>query len=67
MGRHSYHHRRPASSYESLEFVSGAPELPAGYAGSILLALFPPFWRRIMDGEVKRLRNEQFGGARLAA
>ena len=26
-----------------------APELPFGYAGSILLALAPPLWRRVMD------------------
>jgi alkane 1-monooxygenase len=26
-----------------------APQLPAGYAVLIILALFPPLWRRIMD------------------
>jgi len=52
MGRHSYHHRRPSASYQNLEFVRQAPELPAGYAGSILLALVPPLWRRVMDKEV---------------
>jgi alkane 1-monooxygenase len=48
MGRHSHHHRRPAASFETLKAHS-APELPFGYAGSILLALAPPLWRRVMD------------------
>ncbi len=53
MGRHSYHHRKPSISYQDLEFVAAAPELPAGYAGSILLALVPPLWRRVMDPRAK--------------
>jgi alkane 1-monooxygenase len=48
MGRHSHHHHRPADPYQSLR-VLPAPELPFGYAGSILLALAPPLWRRVMD------------------
>ena len=61
MGRHSYHHRKPSISYQDLEFVAQAPELPAGYAGSILLALVPPLWRRVMDG-----RARTFGGLGFA-
>jgi alkane 1-monooxygenase len=30
----------------------GAPALPTGYAGMILLALVPPAWRRVMDPRV---------------
>ncbi|HXC56477.1 MAG TPA: alkane 1-monooxygenase [Rhizomicrobium sp.] len=56
MGRHSWHHARPASSYESLRWAPAAPELPAGYAGSILLALVPPLWHRVMDPAVQNLR-----------
>lgn len=67
MGRHSYHHRKPSASYQDLQFVRTAPELPAGYAGSILLALAPPLWRRVMDGEVEKLRAGEFGDSRLAA
>lgn len=67
MGRHSYHHRKPSASYQDLQFVRMAPELPAGYAGSILLALVPPLWRRVMDGQVEKLRAGEFGNAPLAA
>ena len=56
MGRHSDHHRRPAASYQSLSGLSGSPELPFGYAGSILLALIPPLWRRAMDPFVFRMK-----------
>jgi hypothetical protein len=28
--------------------------LPAGFAGSILLSMFPPYWRRVMDPRVDR-------------
>lgn len=53
MGRHSYHHKKPSISYQDLRYEPAAPELPAGYAGSILLALVPPLWRRVMDGRAK--------------
>lgn len=49
MGRHSDHHRHMVRSYEELEALSGAAELPSGYAAALLTALVPPLWRRIMD------------------
>jgi len=55
MGRHSDHHRRPAALYQDLRYMNHAPELPADYAGSILLALVPPLWRRVMDPAVKTM------------
>jgi alkane 1-monooxygenase len=59
MGRHTYHHRKPSISYEELQFVRTAPELPAGYAGSILLALLPPLWCRVMDARALAYRAAQ--------
>ena len=56
MGRHSDHHTRPSAPYQTLRYIEDAPELPTGYAGSILLALVPPLWRRIMDPKVQALR-----------
>lgn len=58
MGRHSDHHRRPSISYEGLRYSSRAPELPAGYAGSILMALVPPLWRRVMDPTVESVMKQ---------
>jgi alkane 1-monooxygenase len=59
MGRHSFHHKRPAAPFQGLQRIAAAPELPAGYAGSILLALAPPLWRRVMDDKVRRIGMEQ--------
>ncbi|MBS0472981.1 MAG: alkane 1-monooxygenase [Proteobacteria bacterium] len=58
MGRHSAHHTRPAASFETLHWAVNAPELPMGYAGSIVLALVPPMWRRIMDPAVQSLHTD---------
>jgi alkane 1-monooxygenase len=49
MGRHSDHHRHIARSYERLQPLAGAAELPSGYAAALLTALVPPLWRSIMD------------------
>ena len=57
MGRHSDHHTRPSIPYQTLRYIEKAPELPAGYAGSILLALVPPLWRQVMDPKVRDLRT----------
>jgi alkane 1-monooxygenase len=66
MGRHSDHHRRPAASYQDLRYMARAPELPAGYAGSILLALAPPLWRKVMDPAVMAVRADGDAGLAFA-
>jgi alkane 1-monooxygenase len=53
MGRHSDHHRKAAGPYQVLRRIEAGPELPAGYAGSMLLALIPPLWRTAMDWRVR--------------
>jgi alkane 1-monooxygenase len=47
--RHSDHHANPTRRFQALRHFDGAPQLPTGYAGMILLALVPPLWRRVMD------------------
>ena len=47
--RHSDHHANPIRRYQSLRHLEEAPQLPTGYAGMILMAMFPPVWRRVMD------------------
>jgi alkane 1-monooxygenase len=54
MGRHSDHHRHSVGPYQTLHRQPEGPELPAGYAGSMLLALIPPLWRRAMDARARR-------------
>jgi alkane 1-monooxygenase len=67
MGRHSDHHRRPTASYQGLVPIAAAPELPAGYAGSILLALVPPLWHRVMNPRVLEIRAQSTPSLDLAA
>jgi len=47
--RHSDHHANPMRRYQALRHMDGAPQLPTGYAGMIVLAWIPPLWRRVMD------------------
>lgn len=56
--RHSDHHAHPLRRYQALRHFNEAPELPTGYAGMIVLAMFPPLWRRVMDHRVL----EHYGG-----
>ena len=61
MGRHSDHHRVMTRSYEALEPLSGASELPSGYAAALITALVPPLWRRVMDARAKAVMAAQAG------
>ncbi len=56
--RHSDHHANPTRRYQALRHVDEAPQLPTGYAGMIVLACFPPIWRRVMDHRLV----EHYGG-----
>ena len=57
--RHSDHHMHAWKSYPTLEPLPG-PQLPTGYAGCILLAMFPPLWFKLMH---RRLAQLQVTGA----
>ncbi|GIE86060.1 alkane 1-monooxygenase [Actinoplanes regularis] len=50
--RHSDHHANPLRRYQVLRSFDVSPQLPAGYATMLLLALIPPLWRRVMDHRV---------------
>lgn len=50
--RHSDHHANPTRRYQTLRSMEEAPQLPAGYATMIVVALVPPLWRRVMDKRV---------------
>jgi alkane 1-monooxygenase len=51
--RHSDHHYKPDRRYQILRHFDASPQLPTGYAGMILLAAFPPLWRKVMDHRVR--------------
>ncbi|HLF65002.1 MAG TPA: alkane 1-monooxygenase [Saprospiraceae bacterium] len=51
--RHADHHYRTSRHYQILRHLEGAPQLPAGYPGSMMLSLVPGMWRRVMDKRIK--------------
>lgn len=51
--RHSDHHYKASRKYQILRHLDESPQLPFGYPASVLLALAPPLWFRVMDGRVK--------------
>ncbi len=53
LGRHSDHHAGSHRRYQTLRHVDEAPQMPTGYAGMMLIALFPFLWKRIMDPRIE--------------
>lgn len=51
--RHADHHYLASRPYYNLRHMEDSPQLPAGYATMLLLALFPPVWKKVMDPRVK--------------
>jgi alkane 1-monooxygenase len=51
--RHSDHHAWAKRRYQVLRHHDVAPQLPAGYSAMIVLAMFPPLWRRVMNPRVE--------------
>lgn len=51
--RHTDHHMNATRKYQTLRHMEDSPQLPYGYPTSILMALLPPVWFRIMNPKVK--------------
>lgn len=50
--RHSDHHYKSSKKYQTLDFHEQSPEMPYGYPTSLVIALFPPLWFRIMNPRI---------------
>jgi alkane 1-monooxygenase len=48
-------------SYEGLEALVGAAQLPSGYAAALVMALVPPLWRHVMDPRAQEVMQVQAG------
>ncbi len=55
--RHADHHAHADRPFPLLRHFPGAPQLPTGYAGMVLVALVPPLWFRVMDPRVDAVRE----------
>jgi alkane 1-monooxygenase len=56
--RHADHHYRTNRHYQILRHLEGAPQLPMGYPGSMILSLLPSMWRKIMDQRISDQENK---------
>ena len=52
--RHSDHHYLANKKYQLLDHHDSSPELPFGYPSSMLIAMVPPLWFRIMDKRLEK-------------
>jgi len=49
LARHADHHLAASKRFQTLDTTTHAPQLPAGYATMMMVALVPPLWRRVID------------------
>ncbi|MGB8337748.1 MAG: fatty acid desaturase [Burkholderiales bacterium] len=55
--RHAGHHMFPSKRYQALASSTNSPQLPAGYATMVWLALVPPLWRAVMHPRLDAYYN----------
>lgn len=60
--RHSDHHYKANKKYQILNHYDESPQLPYGYPTSILIALLPPLWFKIMNPRVEQWRKIHLEG-----
>ncbi len=56
LSRHSDHHYQASRKYQLLRHHEHAPQMPTGYPGMIILAMFPPLWFSIMHKRMDAFR-----------
>jgi alkane 1-monooxygenase len=58
LSRHSDHHYKASKQYQILDSMPQSPQMPTGYPGMMILALFPPLWFKFMNKRVEQLALE---------
>ncbi len=56
LSRHSDHHFNASRKYQILKNHNNSPEMPTGYPGMMILALFPPLWFYVMNKKIKSIQ-----------
>ncbi|WP_431133036.1 alkane 1-monooxygenase [Psychroserpens mesophilus] len=52
--RHSDHHFKSSKKYQILDCHDESPQMPFGYPTSMVLAMIPPLWFRIMNKRIPK-------------
>lgn len=52
--RHSDHHFKSTRKFQVLRHLDESPQLPTGYPGSMLLALVPPLWFKVVHPRIEK-------------
>ncbi len=52
--RHSDHHFHAGRKYQILRHFDEAPQMPTGYPGMMMIAMFPPLWFSIMHKHIDK-------------
>ena len=55
--RHPDHHLYSRRPYQILRHIGRSPQLPAGYATMVMIALIPPLWFAVMNPRVAALHD----------
>ncbi|MFV0248414.1 MAG: alkane 1-monooxygenase [Tenacibaculum sp.] len=58
LSRHSDHHYNGSKHYQILKSLPESPQMPTGYPGMMLLALFPPLWFKLMNRKLKYIQKQ---------
>ena len=60
--RHSHHHAKASVPFHKLKPMENSPEMLSGYLGTIVIAMLPPLWHKLMTPKVldwdKNFSNE---------
>lgn len=59
LSRHSQHHMKGSAPYWELQITQDSPKLPYGYLTSVLIAMVPPLWFKIINPELEKWDAEK--------
>jgi alkane 1-monooxygenase len=59
LSRHSDHHYIASRKYQILRHIDESPQMPTGYPGMMLMAIFPPLWFYVMNKRVENYKLNQ--------
>ncbi len=58
LSRHSDHHFLASRKYQLLRHHDHSPQMPTGYPGMMILAIFPPAWFYVMNKRVNQVQDD---------